>query len=151
MTLEELAVGFVADELAVAHLDFGAYGDDGGATFDRKPFETVVVVVGTLRSDGDGAAIIGIEDDEVGIAADGNGAFAGEEAEEFRGAGAGAIDETVEIDAAARDSVGVEKIDAIFDAWNAVGDIGESVFAEEFLFEVEGAVVGADGIDETEL
>jgi len=136
--------------LAIADLDFAAYGDDGGAALDGEAFETVVVVVGVLRFDGDGAAIGGIVDDEVGVAADRDGAFAGKKAEKLGGAGAGAIDETFEIDAAALDAVGVEKIDAIFDARNAVGNGGEVVFAEKFLLEIEGAVVGADSIDEAE-
>ena len=46
------------------------------------------------------------------------------------------------------DAVGVEQVHAFFDAGDAVGDLGEGVAAEEFLFGVEGAVVGADGVDE---
>ena len=149
-SLEELAAGAVADEGAVADLDFAADGDDGGAAFDRHPFEGVVVVVDVPGFDAHGAAIVGIVDDEIGITADGDGAFAGEETEEFCGARAGGIDEAIEIDATALDAVGVEKIDAIFDAGNAVGNVGEGVFAKELLLGVKGAVVGADGVDEAE-
>src|SRR5262249_29284503 len=103
-----------------------------------------------LGFDTDSTAVAGIEDDHVGVTAYGDGAFLGEEAEEFCGARTGAIDEAVKINAAAGDAVGVEKIDAFFDAGDAVRDVGEGVLAEQFLLEVEGAVVGTDGVDETE-
>lgn len=148
MALEELAAVGVADELGVVNLNFTANGDDRGTTFDGEALETVVVVVGVLGFDADSATVVGIEDDQVGVAADGDGAFAREETEEFRGARAGAIDEAIEINAAAGDAMGIEKIDAVFDAGNAVGNVGEGVFAEEFLLEIEGAVVGANGVDE---
>jgi len=139
----------VADELAISDLDFAAHCDDAGAALDRQTLETVVVVVGVLRLDVDGAAIRGIVNDKIGVAADGDGSLARVKAKEFCGASAGAIDETFEVDAVALDAVSVKKIDAILDAGNAVRDGSEIVFAQELLFEIKGTVIGADGVDET--
>ena len=140
----------VADELAIAGLDFAAHGYDAGAAFDGQAFEAVVVVIGVLSFDADRAAIRRIINYEVGVATDRDGALARVEAEEFCSAGAGAIDEAFEIDAVALHAVGVEEIDAILDARDAVGNGGEVVFAEEFLLEIEGAVIGANGVHSTE-
>src|SRR5271165_6089623 len=126
--LEHFATGAVTDELAIAYLDSAAHGDDRGTAFDGHAFEPAVVVIDVMGFGGDGAAIGGVVDDEIGVAAYRDGAFAREEAEEFRGAGAGRIDEAVEIDPTGLDAVGVEKVDAIFDAGNAVGNVDEGIF-----------------------
>ncbi len=145
--LQHAAATAFADELAIADLNFAANSHDGRATSDLHAFKTVVIVIGVLRFCGDRAAIIWIVDDEVGVAADGDGALAGEEPEELCGAGAGGVHKAIQGDAAGFDAVGVEKIDAILDAGNAVGNTDEGIFAKKFLRGVEGAVIGADSVD----
>ena len=111
-------------------------------------FEAVVVVVDVLRRGRDRASVLGIEDDQVGIAADGDRALAREQPEELGGLGAGRVHEAVEVESASLHAVGVEQVDALFDAGNAVGDLRERVLAEQLLRCVERAVVRADGVDE---
>ena len=89
-----------ADEDAVAHLDLASHGDDRRAAIDFHAFETVVVVVDVLRAGRDHALVRGVVDDKIGIAADGDRAFAREQAEEFGGSGAGGVDEAVDVEIA---------------------------------------------------
>ncbi len=96
--LQQAAASALADKFAISHLHFAAHSHDRGAAIDLHAFEAVVVVIRVLRFRGDHAAIIRIVDDQVGIAADGDGAFAGEKAEELRGARAGGIDEAVKVE-----------------------------------------------------
>ena len=98
--LQEMAATAVADKRAIAHLHLAAHRDDGGAAIDLHAFEAVVVVVDVLRFGGDDAAVVGIVDHEIGIAAHGDGAFAREETEELRGARAGGVDEAMEVESA---------------------------------------------------
>ena len=53
-----------------------------------------------------------------------------------------------EVDAAALHAVGVDQVDAVFDAGDAVGNLGEIVAAHFLLaFEIERRVVGGDRAD----
>ena len=91
--------------------------------------------------------------------------FFGKEAEPFGGVGGGGGDEGLEVDFASSDAVGVEEVDAVFHAGDAVGNEGEvgsfvsrrKISGDCFLGfgvphvflgrEVEGGVVGSDGVD----
>ena len=97
----------------------------------------------------DSAAVFGIENDEVRVAADGDGAFAGEQAEELGGARAGGVDETMEVQRASPHAVGIQQAHPFLNAGNAVGDLSERLGAKQFLGGVEGAMVRSDGVDET--
>src|SRR6476661_4446655 len=112
---EKLTAGLVADELTIAGLDFAADCDDAGAAFDSQALEAAVIDVHVVSLRGDRAAVVGVVDDKVGVAAGGDCAFAREEAEEARGLRAGGIDEAMEVDAAFGDAVGVEQVHAVFD------------------------------------
>ena len=75
----------------------------------------------------DGVFAIGIEDHEIGVAADGDGAFARIEAEEFCRRGGDQFDEAVHAEAALGDAAGVDQAHAVLDAGAAVGNFGEVV------------------------
>src|SRR5580704_16882903 len=136
-------------KLSVSRLYLAAHGHQGRSPFYGHAFEAVIVVVDVLGLDADRAAIVGVEDNEIGIAAEGDGALARKEAEKFCGTGAGEIYETIKIDAFSFPH-GVEQIDAILDTGNAVGNVYERFFAEKLLVDVERAVIGANGVNETE-
>lgn len=99
-----------------------------------------------VRGGGENADIVGVVDDEVGIAANGYGTLARVEAKELRRFGAGCVHEAMDVEAAAFDAEGVEEIDALFEAGDAVGDLVKSP-SPMILFHIERAVVGADGVD----
>src|SRR5215510_10252012 len=48
LALQHFAAAALADELAVAHLDFAPHGHDRGTAFNVHAFETIVVVVCVL-------------------------------------------------------------------------------------------------------
>src|SRR5690606_11452117 len=99
---------------------------------------------------GNRAAVIGIENNEVGVGAGLDGALAGKEVELLGDGGAGDVDEGVEVDAAAANAVGVEEVDAFLEGRDAVGNLREVVTTHWLLGgEVERGVVGGDGLDET--
>ena len=125
VALQHASAAGIADEFAVAHLHLPAHRDHSRPAFNRQAFKTVVVVVGVLRRGGDGAAILGIVDHEIGVAADGDGSLAREKAEELGGARAQRIHKAMQIEPAALHAVGVHQVHAILNAGNAVGNLRE--------------------------
>src|SRR5262249_12387442 len=93
--LEHLPVLVVADEFAVAHLNLAADRDSGGFAFDWPAFKSAVVDIHLLRFRRDVAAVGGIVNHQVGVAAELDCSLAREEAEDFRGLRAGGIDEAM--------------------------------------------------------
>ncbi len=94
-----------------AGLDDGAAaGEDGfGGAFDLDAFKHGIVnahVVGFRAYD---FFVIGIEDHEVGVGTNGDGALAGVETEEFCGSGRDKLDEAVRRKMFAVDSAGIDK------------------------------------------
>ena len=147
MAAEELAGAGAAGELIFVD-DGAAAGEDGfcGA-LNLDAFEHRVVDAHVVRGGADDFAMIGIEDDDVGVGADGDGAFAREEAEEFCGRCGDDFDEAIGREAFAVDAAGVDEAEAVFDAGAAVGNFCEVVDAELFLiFEAERAMVGGDDL-----
>ena len=152
----EAGVGLAAEELAGAGAagelifvdDGAAAGEDGfcGA-LNLDAFEHGIVDAHVMRLGADDFAMIGIEDDDVGVGADGDCAFAREEAEEFCGRGGDDFDETIGREAFAVDAAGVDEAEAMLDAGAAVGNFCEVVDAELFLvFEAERAMIGGDDL-----
>ena len=82
---EEIVVPELADGFAVAGLDAAADGDDAWPAFDLPAFERAIVDGHLLRLLRNLAAVIGVVDDEVGIGAERDRAFAREEAEDLCG------------------------------------------------------------------
>src|SRR5262249_762987 len=90
---------------------------------------------------------IGIENDDVRVGSDGNGALSRKEAEQFCRSGGDNFDETVCGEALAVNAARVDEAEAMFDARAAVGDFSEVVSAQFFLFpETEGTVIGGDNL-----
>ncbi len=138
----------VADELAVSHLHFAAHRHHGRPPFDLHSLEAVVVVIDVLGFGRDDAPIRGIVNNEVGIAAHGNCPFLWKKPKDLGGSRTGGVNEAVKVQGAALHAIGVQQVDTVFNAGNAVGNLGERIFAQELLFRVERAMVGADGIDQ---
>lgn len=81
--LKKLAAPWIANELAVARSNFSTNSNRLRSAFDLHFFKGIVVEIHVMGARGDFAAIGRIVDDEVGIGAGLNGAFAGEKAEYF--------------------------------------------------------------------
>ena len=152
----EAGVGLAAEELAGA----GAAGelifvDDGAAAgkdsfcgaLDLDAFEHGIVDAHVMCLRADDFFVIGIEEHDVGVGADGDRAFAREEAEEFCWGCGDDFDEAIGREAFAMDAAGVDEAEAMFDAGPAVGNFCEVVDAELFLvFKAERAVIGGDDL-----
>src|SRR5580698_5564186 len=147
LAAQKLPDAFLAGEDTVANLHIAANGYDRWPPLDLESVEGAVVVVGVMCLGRQSAAIVGIVDDQVGIAADGDRPLTRIEAEELRGTRAERVDESVHIEAAALYAVGIHQVDPLFEPGHAVGDVGEGIFAHHFLLEIEGAVVGAHGVN----
>src|SRR5439155_18997694 len=86
-----------------------------------------------------------IEDHNVGIGPDSNGALPGKEAEDFRSSGRCQFDKAVGSDSILDDAAIVDEAHAVFDAGAAIRNLAEVVTSEFFLFlEAERAVVRGD-------
>lgn len=115
LALEEFPVAVFADELAVAHGDLPAHGDDARAALKLPAFKRAVIQVHALRLHGDFATIVRVIDHEVGVGAGLDRAFAREEIEGFRHLGAEHVHEGVQINLAGLHAVGVEQVHAFFE------------------------------------
>src|ERR1039457_3860480 len=112
--LEELAAAGLTDELPVTDCNLAAEGDHARAAFDRQALEGIVIHVHGLGLDRERAAIGWVKDDQVSVAAGLNSAFAREKAEQLRRLRAGDLDEAVQVEPAAVDTIGVEALHAVF-------------------------------------
>jgi hypothetical protein len=109
LAAEELAGAGAADEFA-GFDDGAAAGEDGfGGALDADAFKHGIVHAQVVGFDADDFFVIGIEDDQVSVGADGNGAFARVKAKEFCGRGRDELDETIRGKMFAVDSTGVDE------------------------------------------
>src|SRR5882724_632268 len=152
----EAGVGLAAEELAgagatdeFAGVDDGAAAGENcfGRAFDLDALEHGIVHAHVVGFSADDFFVIGIEDDQVGVGANGDGAFARIEAKEFSGRDCNQLDKTVRRKMFAVDPAGIHETQAVLDAGAAIGNLGEIVLAELFLLlEAEGAVVGGNNL-----
>src|SRR6266851_3054445 len=86
-------VGLAAEELSGAG---AAAGEDGfGRAFDADALEHGIVHAHVVGFGADDFFVVGIEDDQVGVGANSDGAFARVEAEEFCGGGRDKLDKAI--------------------------------------------------------
>src|SRR5438477_10551535 len=147
LALQHAAAAALPNKFTVAHLYFTPHGNYRRAALDRHSFEAIVVVVGVLRFGGHYSSIIRVVNHQVGVTANGDCAFSGEQTKKFCGTSAGSVDKTVQMQPAAFHSIGVQKVDAVFDSRNAVWNIHERILAEKFLFGVKRTMIRSYGID----
>src|SRR6266446_4198636 len=147
LAAKELAGAGAADEFA-GFDDGTTAGEDGfGGALDFDALEHGIVHAHVVSFRADDFFVIGIEDDQVSVGADGDGAFARVEAEKFSGRGGDKLDKAIRRKMFAVDSAGIDKAETVLDAGAAVGNLGEVVLAKLFLFlEAEGAVIGGDDL-----
>src|SRR5260370_12328463 len=148
LAAEELAGAGAADEFAGID-DGAAAGEDGcGRALDADALKHGIVHAHVVGFGADDFFVIGIEDHQVGVRANGDGAFARVEAEEFRGRGCNELDKTIRRKMLAVDSAGIHKTQAVLAARAAGRNFGEIVLAEFFLLlEAEGAVVSGNDLE----
>src|SRR5260370_4606962 len=109
LAAEELAGAGAADEFA-GFDDGAATGEDGfGSALDADALEHGIVHAHVVRFCTDDLFVIRIEDDQVGVGADGDSAFARVEAEEFCGRGRDKLDKTVRRKMFAVDSTSINE------------------------------------------
>ena len=92
------------------------------------------------------ATVSGVVNDQIGVRADFHGAFAGVQAENLRGAGAGSVHKTLNGQVAATHAVGVKQVHAVFNGGDAVGNLVEITVPHVLLLDIKGAVVGGNGV-----
>src|SRR3954468_23523936 len=128
--LHELAVAGFAYQLVAFHYHPTPDEHDLGGTAHLGPLEEVVIYVRVVRLGGDFHPLLGVEDDDVGVAADRDRPFARVHAEELRRVGRDELYEPVHRDAALPDAEVVEHVQAVLDPRAAVGDLREVVSAK---------------------
>src|SRR5204863_1239261 len=95
----------------------------------------------------DGVFAVGIEDNQVGVAADGDRSFSWIQAEELGGSGGNQLDKPVQAETAVGDSAGINQAHPVLDAWAAIGNLREVVLPQFFLlFETKWTVIGGDDL-----
>ena len=148
---DEGAIAGATDIIAFVDHDLAARQHGLGVALHLEAFIGAVVDIGVM-----GPAVKGadhlfarrIEDHDVGIAADGDGALFRKQAENLRRRGRGQLDEAIERDMPLADAIMVDQAHAALDAGTAVGNLAE-VVAPQFLLllEAERAMVGRDDIE----
>ena len=91
--------------------------------------------------------LVRVQQDDVRIAADADGALLREHAEDLRGVGGGDLHELVHGDALLVHAFAEEQFHAVFDGGVAVGDLREIVLAHLLLLPGERAVVRGHDLD----
>src|ERR671922_559955 len=143
--LDVAAVPRLGDELTVLDDDLTADERDRRLSGHLGSFVQVVVAGRVVRLHRQGVLAVGVEDDEVGVAADRDRPLARVEPEELRGLRRVELDEPVEVEASRADAELVQDHQAILDARRTVRDLREVVPAERLLVvEPERRVVGRD-------
>src|SRR5262245_20546868 len=137
-----------SDKMAALNLHAAAHCHDVGSSLDWPALNRAVIDVRLLRADADDAAMVGIEDDEVGVGAGLNGAFAREEAKQLGDSGGGKFYKAMQVDAPGGDAVCIEQLNPVFDARNAIGNLRKVAAAHFFLLvEVERSMISSDSVD----
>src|SRR4030088_847991 len=131
--LQQTAATDCADELSLADGNFSAYHDNVRSAFELPAFEGAVIYIHDVRLCRNRSLILWIEDDEIGIRSNLDGAFARKQAKYFCNVCARDIHEGVKIDAPRCNAVGVKQFDAFFQAGNSVWDLGEILFTHRLL------------------
>src|SRR5260370_14238017 len=109
LAADELAGAGAADEFAGVD-DGAAAGENGlGSALDADAFKHGIVHAHVVGFGADDFFVIGIEDDQVGVGADGDGAFARIEAKQFCGRGRDKLDKTVRRKMFAVDAAGIDE------------------------------------------
>src|SRR5260370_37603128 len=109
LAVEELAGAGAADEFAGVD-DGAAAGEDGlGSALDADAFKHGIVHAHVVGFGADDFFLIGSEDYQVGVGADGDGAFARVETEKFCGRGGDELDKTIRGKMFAVDSAGIDE------------------------------------------
>ena len=109
MAAEELAGAGVADEFTGVNDGTAAREDGFGRALDADALEHGIVHAHVVGFGADDFFVIGIEDHQVGIGADGDRAFARIEAEEFCGRGCNKLDKAIRRKMLAVDATGINK------------------------------------------
>src|SRR6266566_3558859 len=109
LAAEELAGAGAADEFSRVD-DGAAAGEDGfGRALDADALEHGIVHAHVVGLGADDFFVIGIEDHQVGVRANGDGAFARIEAKEFCGGGGHELHKAIGREMFAVDSAGIHK------------------------------------------
>src|SRR6188474_2890757 len=105
--LQKSSVAQLADEFSVAHLHLAADSNRRWSAFELPAFESAVVNVHLLGLGRNLAAVVGIIDHQIGVASQGDGALAREEAEQLCGLRTTCVHECVQIDSTTLDAIRV--------------------------------------------
>src|SRR5581483_10230565 len=114
-------------ELAVLDEDVAAQEDELGRADDLRPLVERVVALRVVGRRGDRLPPLGVEDDEVGVGADGDRPLARVQAEQLRRLRGEEVDHAVEGDASFADAEVVDHLEAILEPGPAVRDLREVV------------------------
>src|SRR5205807_4646549 len=113
LAAEELAGAGAADEFA--GIDDGAAARENGfgRALDLDALEHGIVHAHVMRFGADDFFLMGVEEDKVGVGADGDGAFARVEAEKFCWRGGDKLNKTIRRKMLAMDAAGVDQAEAM--------------------------------------
>src|SRR5205807_537825 len=113
LAAEELAGAGAADEFA--GIDDGAAARENGCgrALDLDALEHGIVHAHVMRFGADDFFLMGVEEDKVGVGADGDGAFARVEAEKFCWRGGDKLNKTIRRKMLAMDAAGVDQAEAM--------------------------------------
>src|SRR5213594_2954444 len=154
-TPQELAHAFFAEPLGAVDDQLAAQEDLFDPARDRAPFEHRVIHPTVTLGTPDGPGLVGIEQNDIRIGADGDGALAGKQAEQPGRRGGSQLDEAVQRQPVLPDPAVEDQRQPGLHAGRTVGNLAEVVPALRFgklqavrlLVEAEGAMVGRDHLE----
>src|SRR5215472_584002 len=148
---DESPIARSSDIVAVFDNHLPPRQDGFGEAFYFKPFVSAVVdvhMMGPAVEIADSLLMIGIENDDVGVAADRKRTLPREQTKNLSRCGRGELDEAGQRNMPMADAIVIDQAHPVLDTWSAIGNLAEIV-ASEFLLllEAKRTVVGGDDVE----
>src|SRR5438445_12761884 len=122
-SLKELPLPCAAQKFLPANHHAPSREDSIRHTRDLDSLKHRIIHAHVVSFGADGVFAVGIEDNQVGVAADGDRSFSWIQAEEPGGSGGNQLDKTVHAETAVGDSAGINQAHPETDAWAAIGNL----------------------------
>ena len=136
-----------AEKLVSFHHHAAAGENDVGHACYLNAFEHRVIHAHVVSPGADGVFALGVENHEIGVAADGDRSLARIQAKEFCRSRGDEFDESIHAETSLRNAAGINQAHAMLNAGTTVRNLGEIVAAEFFLLlETEWAMIGGDDL-----
>ena len=144
---QKLSLPRVAEKFVFFHHNSTPRENNVGHSRNLYAFKHRVIHAHVVSLGANGVFPLGIEDHEVGIAADCNGSLSWIQTKKFCGSGGNQLDESIDAETPLGNTAGVDQTHAMFDARAAIRNLREVISSQLFLlFEAERTMISRNDL-----